>query len=269
MRRSARAVPFSLSATALGGLVQPAARVRVVSAERQATWLDRGFRDFAATPMIGLSYGAAFAAMGWLLTMGLARIGMESLILPLAGGFILIAPLAAAGLYEVSRRREKGLPVSLSISLAALRRNGQVADMGLVLLLIFFAWIQLAMVVFALFFANRPPALGEFYTQVVMAPQGVPFLLTGTVIGGVLAGLAFAVSVVALPMLLDRDVSALAAMQASLRAVWCNRVSMIGWAATLAILAAVGMGVLFFGLAVTLPIAAHASWHAYRDLIER
>lgn len=247
----------------------PVPVIRRVAPDRSAQWLELGFGDFCAHPLIGLAYGLGFAGFGWLLTVGLERLGMGSLILPLAGGFLLVAPLAAVGLYEVSRRREQGAGVTLRATVAAMRRNGQIADMGLVLLLIFFAWVQLALVLFALFYGARPPALDAFVDQVVLAPQGALFLTTGTVLGGVLAALAFAVSVVATPMLLDREVSAIVAMRASLEAVWRNRLNMIGWAATLATLGAVGLACLFVGLAVTMPIAAHASWHAYRDLVER
>ncbi|MCR6632614.1 MAG: DUF2189 domain-containing protein [Magnetospirillum sp.] len=241
--------------------------LKPVSLDRSTTWLERGFRDFAAHPGIGLAYGGVFALMGWLLTFGLAEIGLGSLILPLAAGFMLVAPFLAVGLYEVSRRREDGQGVTLLQAVGALRRNSQMADMGLVLLLAFFVWFQLAMIIFALFFGGHPPALDEFFGQVVLAPQGPAFLLTGTVVGGVVAAIVFAVSVVSMPMLLDRDVSALTAMRTSLKAAWLNRMNMIGWAATLATLGVLGVAALFVGLAVTLPIAAHASWHAYRDLV--
>ncbi|HSV28673.1 MAG TPA: DUF2189 domain-containing protein, partial [Candidatus Omnitrophota bacterium] len=98
---------------------------------------------------------------------------------------------------------------------------------------------------------------------------GSLFLLTGTLVGGAIAALAFALSVVSMPMLLDRDVSVLTAMRTSLRVVWLNRRNMIGWAATLATLGLLGIAFFFAGLAVTLPIAAHASWHAYRDLVKK
>jgi uncharacterized membrane protein len=245
----------------------PLPEIRRVSVERSTTWLDRGFGDFVAHPGIGLVYGTVFALFGWLLTFGLAEMGMTALILPLAGGFMLVAPLLAVGLYEVSRRREAGEQVTLLQALGAVRRNGQMADMGLVLLLLFFVWIQMAMVIFALFYGSQPPAMDEFFSQVLMAPQGVAFVATGTVIGGIIAAMAFAVSVVSMPMLLDRKVSALTAMRTSLKAVWLNRMNMIGWAATLATLGFLGVAFLFIGLAFTLPIAAHASWHAYRDLV--
>ncbi|HLO76651.1 MAG TPA: DUF2189 domain-containing protein [Magnetospirillum sp.] len=246
---------------------QPLPPLRPVSLDRSTTWLERGWNDFVAHPGIGLAYGSVFALMGWLLTFGLAQFGMGSLILPLASGFMLVAPFLAVGLYEVSRRREAGEPVTLAHAVGALRRNSQMADMGLVLLLAFFVWFQLAMIIFALFFGGRPPALDEFFSQVVLAPQGPAFLITGTVVGGVVAALVFALSVVSMPMLLERDVSALTAMRTSIRAVWLNRMNMIGWAATLATLGILGVSFLFVGLAVTLPLAAHASWHAYRDLV--
>ncbi|MGE5546121.1 MAG: DUF2189 domain-containing protein [Solirubrobacterales bacterium] len=243
--------------------------VRHVGVERSTQWLERGFADFRAHPVIGLSYGLVFAACGWLLTVGLAGLGMGSLILPLAAGFMLIAPLAAVGLYEVSRRRQEGTDRGLGLPavLGAIRRNGQMADMGFILLLLFFAWCQLAMVLFAAFYGGSAPALGDFWGQVVMAPQGFAFLATGTVVGGIVAAIAFTLSVVSMPMLLDRDVSVLTAMRTSVRAVWLNRLNMIGWAATLATLGILGISLFFVGLAFTLPIAAHASWHAYRDLV--
>ncbi|MBC7905543.1 MAG: DUF2189 domain-containing protein [Rhodospirillaceae bacterium] len=247
--------------------LEPLPAIRQVTVDRSTTWLERGFNDFRAHPGIGLAYGAVFAALGWLLTFGLAELGMGSLILPLAAGFMLVAPFLAIGLYEVSRRREAGEPVTMMQALGAVRTNGQMADMGLVLLLLFFAWFQVAMIIFALFFGGRPPAMDEFFTQILMAPQGIPFLMTGTIIGGVIAAIAFALSVVSIPMLLERKVSALTAMRTSLKAVWLNRMNMIGWAATLATLGFLGVSFLFIGLAVTLPIAAHASWHAYRDLV--
>jgi uncharacterized membrane protein len=111
--------------------------------------------------------------------------------------------------------------------------------------------------------------LDAFASQVMAAPQGVLFLAVGSGLGAALAALAFAVSAVSVPMLLDRDVSALTAVRTSLAAVWLNRKVMVGWAATLATLGGLGLAFLFVGLAATMPIAAHASWHAYRDLVGR
>lgn len=246
---------------------QPLHEIRPVGVERSALWLERGFNDFMAHPAIALAYGGTFALLGWFLTFGLASIGMDSLILPLASGFMLVAPLAAVGLYEVSRRRERGEDTSFAQAIAAVAHNRQIADMGLVLMMLFLVWFMLAMVIFALFFSGSPPSLTEFIPQVLGAPQGAAFLITGTLVGAVVATVAFTISVVSIPMLLDRDVAVLTAMRVSVRAVWLNRRNMIGWAATLAALGLLGIAFFFVGLAFTLPVAAHASWHAYRDLV--
>lgn len=263
MRQSQQPLPFGAGLLGDG----PMPTLRRISAEQSATWLERGFSDFIRHPGIGLTYGALFAMVGWLVSGGVVRIGMGSLLLPLACGFLLMAPFLAVGLYEVSRRSERGEPVSFGHVLGAFRRNTHMADMGLVLLMIFFAWSQAAMIVFALFFGGEPPSLQTFFSDILSEPHGTAFLVAGSVVGLGLAGLSFSVSVVAIPMLLDRPVSALFAMRVSLRAVWLNRLNMIGWAATLALLGGLGMSLLFVGLAVTLPIAAHASWHAYRDMV--
>jgi uncharacterized membrane protein len=268
MRRSqslaaARRGPFPIAS-------QPVPQPRFVTAERTTSWLGRGWQDFVAHPRVGLAYGVFFAFVGWLLSYGLVQMDMGSLILPLASGFLLVGPLAAIGLYEVSRRHERGLDTTLMDALLAVRRNGaQIADMGLVLLLFFFAWVQLSMILFALFYGGKPPGLETFTHDVILSGTGFPFLATGTLVGGSLAVLAFALSVVSMPMLLDRDVTTLTAMRASLMAVALNWKNMIGWAATLASLTFLGLGFFFVGLAITLPVAAHASWHAYRDLVER
>lgn len=247
----------------------PMPDIRPVGVERSVLWLERGFADLMANPVIGLTYGGVFALFGWVLTFGLAGIGMDSLILPLASGFMLIAPFGAVGLYEVSRRRERGERVTFAQAVAAVARNRQMADMGLVLMMLFLVWFLLAMVIFALFFGGSPPSLTDFIPQVLGAPQGTAFLVTGTLVGAAVAVVAFAISVVSIPMLLDRDVAVTTAMRCSVRSVWLNRRNMIGWAATLATLGVLGIAFFFVGLAVTLPVAAHASWHAYRDLVGR
>jgi uncharacterized membrane protein len=241
-----------------------------VTVEQSSLWLQRGWADLLAHPAIGLGYGSAFAAIGWLLTFGLAAMDMGSLILPLGSGFMLVAPLAAVGLYEVSRRRELGQQVTLWQALSAVGRNGRgIADFGLLLMLLFCAWIELALVLFALFYGSHPPSLEHFLGSVVLSGNGVPFLVLGTLVGGLMASVAFALSVVSMPMLLDRKVSVTTAVVCSVRAVWLNRRVLIGWAATLVTLTFCGMAAFFVGLALTLPVAAHASWHAYRDLVEK
>lgn len=250
------------------GKTPTALSIRRVAVEEPTAWLEAGWRDLWRAPAASLAYGLVFAAIGWGLAFGLSAAGLSSLMLPLAGGFVLVAPLAAVGLYEISRRLELGEPAGLGDALAAWRRNGeQIGLMGVALLLTLFAWIVVALVLFAIFFRGAPPSLAAFAAQLVMSADNIPFLIIGTVVGGALAAFAFAISAVSLPMLMDRDVTVVEAMAASLAAVRRNATVMIGWAATLAVLAGLGLATFFVGLIVTLPLAGHASWHAYRALI--
>lgn len=242
--------------------------IRKVAIEEPTAWLEAGWRDLWHAPAVSLSYGLAFAAAGWLLAFGLVSAGLGSLILPLAAGFLLIGPLAAVGLYEASRRHARGETVRLRDAVFAWRRNAdQIGLMGVALLVALFVWIQVALVLFALFFQGSPPSLAAFGAELVSSLDNLPFLILGTAAGGALAALVFAISAVSLPMLLDRDVTAFDAIAASIAAVRRNAAVMIGWAATLALLGSIGIATFFVGLIVTLPLAGHASWHAYRALV--
>lgn len=246
-----------------------AAPVRAVSIEQSARWLALGWHDIRRSPTVSLSYGGLFVAISLLLTFGMVQAGLGSLILPLAAGFLLVGPLAATGLYEISRRHATGEPVDLSIALTAGHRNlNQIAYMGLVLLVAMFAWIQVALIIFALFFQGSPASLGAFAGDLLQSADNIPFLLVGTAAGGILAAAVFAVSVVSLPMLLDREVGVATAIATSLAATRRNWRMMIGWAATIVVIIGAGILPLFLGLIIALPLIGHASWHAYRDLVE-
>lgn len=242
--------------------------IRRVTVDQSALWLAAGWRDMKANPAVSLFYGALFVIGGYALVFGLKQMGMESLIFPLLGGFLLVAPVLAVGLYETSRRRENNETVGIGMCAAAFRRNPiQLASFGLVLLILYLTWLMLALLIFAAFYNDRPPALDSFLIEILVAPQAPLFLIVGTAVGGVLAGLAFSLSVVALPMMLDRDVSVIYAMATSIEAVRKNTKVMIGWAAMIALITFVGMATFFLGLAIAVPVVGHASWHAYRAMI--
>ncbi|EKV28423.1 hypothetical protein C882_0997 [Caenispirillum salinarum AK4] len=242
--------------------------IRRVTVDQSTLWLAAGWRDFKANPVVSLVYGLLFTIGGYALVLGLGQMGMQSLILPLVGGFMLVAPILAVGLYEASRRREANETVRVGICISAFRRNPiQLASYGLTLLILYLTWLMLALLIFAVFYNERPPALDSFLIEVLVAPQAPLFLIVGTAVGGVLAWVAFSISVVALPMMLDRDVSAIYAMAASVEATRKNTKVMIGWAAMIALITLVGMATFFVGLAIALPLVGHASWHAYRAMI--
>jgi len=243
------------------------ARVRLVPADRPWTWLARGWGDLTRALPVSLAYGIGLVIVSAALTLGLARTGLVYLFLPLVGGFFIVAPLIAVGLYETSRRLERGEPVSLAIALAAWRRPKQVALMGAVLLLINLVWIRVAMLLYALFFSGVNPTLENLVQVLLFSEDSIPFLVVGTLIGAGFAAATFAVSAVSIPMLLDRDVSVMTAILTSIAVVRTNWQAMALWAALIVALTAAGIATLFLGLAVAMPLVAHATWHAYRDLV--
>jgi uncharacterized membrane protein len=243
-------------------------RTRLVSEEHPWQWLSAGWRDLRRAPQVSLAYGAVISGVSFLLTAGLYLTDLLYLLLPLAAGFMFVGPLVAMCFYEVSRRLEAGRPVSVAGVAIAWRGNfSQIAGMGLVLMLFMLVWIRLATLIFALFFTGTPASWEALVNIVFFSLDGIPFLVVGTIIGGVLAALAFAISAISLPLLLDREVSVITAIGVSAEAVLRNWRVMIGWAGLIVLFTAGGLATAYIGLIVTLPLLGHASWHAYRDLV--
>ena len=190
------------------------------------------------------------------------------LILPLTAGFMFTAPVLAVGLYEGSRRHERGQPVGLGATRAALGRNPtQIAFMGALLMLFLYGWLRVATLLFALFFSMNLPPLGQFLSTAFLAPENLDFALTGTGIGAIMAAIVFGLSAVSLPMLVDRPVDAITAAITSMRACCANPVTMALWAGVIVALTLVAAAPGFLGFIVVLPVVGHATWHAYRDLV--
>jgi uncharacterized membrane protein len=245
-------------------------RVRRIELDRPWSWLAAGWRDLRGAPGVSLAYGVLFAVLGYLITLGLWLAGMAFLILPMVCGFLIVGPLLAVGLYEVSRRLGAGEPVSLAATILAWQRNpGQIGLMGVVLLLFLFFWIRLAALIFMLFFGLAPPSFGDLFAQTFLDPGALPFLIVGTAVGGVLAVVAFAISAISIPYLLDRpEANVFTAIATSVTAVRENPGPMLFWAVLIVVFAAAGLVTLYVGLILTLPLIGHATWHAYRDLVE-
>lgn len=247
---------------------QPAPPIRKVTVDQSARWLARGWQDLWSCPQVSLTYGAVFAIAAWLLFYGLSRMGMGSLILPLTAGFMLIGPLAAVGLYEVSRRHDHNQPVTLAHAFGVFGRNAsQLLVVGLALMLALLTWAMVAMWIFAAFYQSAPPTLGTFLTDTLAADQAPLFLLVGTVAGGILAAAVFAISAISLPFLIDRDGGPVHAMAVSVTAVAMNWRMMIGWAAMIALITGFGLATFYVGLIIALPLVGHATWHAYKAII--
>jgi uncharacterized membrane protein len=260
---SGRKSPHAAAPAAGGSLA-----VKTVSLDRPWAWLTSGWQDMRAAAHVSITYGLVFVIVGFLLAALLYALDLFYFVLPLAAGFMLVAPILAVGLYEVSRRLAEGKTVTMATPLEAWQRNmNQIALMGLVLMLFLLAWIRLATLIFALFFAKTPPHIGEFIETVFFSWTSAPFLVVGVGIGAVLAALVFAISAISVPMLLDRDTNIFSAIGTSVQVVLKNPGPMLVWAVLIVVFTAAGLATLFVGLAITLPLIGHSTWHAYRDLI--
>lgn len=243
--------------------------VRRVSLEAPWTWLARGWRDLRRVPQISLLYGAFFVAVASVILLGLSQFGAQSLMIVLSAGFLLVSPLLAVGLYEASRRIEAGQPVTFrDVLFVSTASPGQLMFLGLLLGFLFLVWVDLAIFIFAMFFGPQPfPPLDAFVPTLLLTWFGVAMLVVGTLAGGVMAGIVFSISIVSIPLLMTRQVNAVTAMVASLQVVSENGKPLLLWAVLIVALTALGFLAGLIGLAVTFPLLAHASWHAFRDLM--
>lgn len=232
--------------------------------------LRAGWRDFKAEPYYGAFFSLVYVACGWLLVFAFTFKGQLWWTLPASAGFPILGPFIACGFYEISRRREAGEPLVLrEILLTVLRqKDRQIPSMAAVIVVFFLFWNFLSHMIFALFLGqatltNVTSSLGVFLT-----PQGLAMLAFGTVVGAVFAGVLFSLTVVSLPMLLEREVDFVTAMLTSMALVRQNPVVMLAWGAFIATCLFAGMVPLFFGLMIALPVLGHASWHLYRRALE-
>jgi uncharacterized membrane protein len=227
-------------------------------------WLARGGRDFLRAPLIGLFYGAAFMVMGWALAAVYRN--APAYVLALAAGFLLVGPILCLGLYRVSQQLEGGERPAFGDSLLAFEsRIGPLAIFGFVLLVLEMLWGRATLVVFAVSFDGMPDFKGSL--RALIDPANLNFIVAWLAVGAVFAGLIFAVSVVSIPMLLDRPVDAITAGLTSLRLVLSQPGVMLLWGALITLLVVAAMLPWFAGLLVVAPVVGHASWHAYRAAV--
>ncbi len=242
-------------------------RVRRVTFDQPWEWLAAGWRDTWNTPLASLFYGLVFVVMGYYLTAMVKE--RFHLALALTTGFLLVGPFLAMGLYDLSRRLEKREPATLLASLFAWRGNTMaILLFGIVIGLIMIVWARLSALLFAAILLSSTPAVENTTANIFFSGDGLKFLIVFIAVGAVLAGLVFTISVVSIPMLMDRKIDFITAVLTSITAVRANRGPMFLWAALIVIFTGVGLATFYLGLAITMPLIGHATWHAYRDLVE-
>lgn len=234
--------------------------------------LRRGYADLAAFPSYPVFLCLIYPIVGFALG-GLAfGKNMLPLIYPLATGFALIGPIAALGLYEMSRQREAGNEPDVTHLFDVVKSPSMPAILAVSALLIalFVAWIATANALYTAVMGQYwPQDPVEFIRNIVTTREGWILIFFGNIIGAVFAVVAFALSVVSFPLLVDRDVGAAAAVETSLRAVGTNSGPLTVWGIVVAALLFIGSIPFFLGLAIVLPLLGHATWHLYRKVVER
>jgi uncharacterized membrane protein len=253
-----------------GSIERPVPAIRRIGLRDLRDALARGVDDFRAMPSHVIFLSMLYPAVGLVLARLSFGYDVLPLLFPLVAGFALLGPFVALGLYELSRRREQGLPVHWKDAFGVLRSHSRdsIALLGGLLTVLFLIWLAVAEGLYQNLFGYGPPSsLSAFVADVFGTPHGRTLLLVGNGIGFLFALVVLIISVVSFPMLLDRDVGAVCAVQTSVRAVMANPIAIAGWGLIVAVSLAAGALPFFIGLAVVLPILAHATWHLYRKIV--
>lgn len=278
--------PFEMAVSGLGAAISDAGRtlaearprsaaaaeipeIRRIGAQDVMDSLRRGAADVGAARDDVLFIALIYPLAGVLIASAALDNRLTPLVFPLVSGFALLGPLAAVGLYEISRRRERGEPVSVSTPLAVFRSPafGDILRLGAVLLAVFFAWLVAAWAIYAAIFGPEPPAsTAAFVNDVLTTPAGWTMMAVGILVGALFAAAVFVLSVVSFPLMLDRHVPMSTAVQASIRAVRASPKAMAMWGLIVAGLLVLGSLPALVGLIFVMPLLGHATWHLYRKV---
>lgn len=228
--------------------------------------LGKGWSDFKKAPTYGIVFGGVFAALGIVLYLQFVVWQSDISIIPLAAGFPLIGPFVAVGMYEVSRLIGRGESVSWISVLQAVyaERKRQIPSIAFVVLFIFLIWVYMAHLVFALSFGLKPLTNVMSSTDILFTQEGMTMLIMGTVVGGFLSFILFSITVVGIPLLVDREIDVVTAMITSFSLVLNNALVMLSWGVFVGVLLLLAMTPIFLGLIVVLPVLGHATWHLYK-----
>lgn len=231
-------------------------------------WLKQGWSDLWANPVPSLLYGVGVFLSSVFVVWLLLRFRLDYALFPALAGFLVVGPLIANGLYVKSRNLEAGKRTTLGEMLFVKPRSLVSSFfMGVILLMLFLLWNRAAVLLWALFFGVQPfPGMDEIVATLFTTPTGLALLLVGGAVGALFAAFSFAISVFAVPMLLEERADALTALGISMAMVWNNRPVMIAWGAIVLILFLLSIATALIGLILVFPLLGHGTWHAYRAL---
>jgi uncharacterized membrane protein len=261
----------NVTSIAQSGPASAAPVIRTIGLPELHRALQRGWEDFKAVPSHAIILCIIYPVLGLMLARAVHGYSVLPLLFPLAAGFALLGPFAALGLYEMSRRRERGEPATAWDALEVVRSPsfGAILGLGALLLALFVTWVATAQAIYiAAFGYAGATGISDFADRVLTTPQGWWLIVVGCGVGFLFALVALCISVVSFPLMLDRHAGAGDAMVTSLRAVARNPVPMAVWGLIVAVLLVAGSLPAFLGLAVVIPLLGHATWHLYRETIE-
>lgn len=241
-----------------------------------ASWSDiraalhQGVQDLKHRPGLSIFFGLVYALFGVALIAGLANFNQIWILVSVAVGFPLVAPFLAAGLYEMSRRRSNGTYAAKDIFLVIFnQQRRQFGWMSFLVLFIFWIWAYQVRIVLALTMHYRgSPSLEAFLDSLFNSAGGATFLIVGSIVGALLATALFSLTVVAMPLLLDKDVDVVTAMITSVKTVIQSPVVMLGWGAAIGAMTLLASIPAFAGVIILFPILGHTSWHLYQRLVQ-
>ncbi|WP_420477173.1 DUF2189 domain-containing protein [Noviherbaspirillum sp. ST9] len=239
--------------------------VRSIGMDAPFRWLAAGLGDMKATRLRASFYGLMFMLMGFAI-MGMYETRWQ-LTMGLTAGFFLVGPFLFCGIYWLSRQRELGEKPGLTASMFCWKENpASIGFFAAILTFLMVIWARVSVVIFALFSTRDFPTMQGVIFQ-IFSMTNIPFVIVWFGVGFIFASIAFAISVVSVPLMLDRNTDTMIALFTSVRALWKNAIPLYLWAALIVALVGASLLLSFIPLLVTAPLVGHATWHAYRDLI--
>lgn len=231
-------------------------------------WLSRGWRDLRSAGIYSLRYGVAIVLMSGLITWLVWSTDSLFLLPFLIAGFFIVAPPLGIGLYLMSAHLERGEPLAGCSAYQAWKLNqSQVSMVSAGFTMLMNLWFAASFALFALLYEGNTPPLDNFFSNVFLSDAGAKFAFASLVLGFLLAWCAYAISVITVPMLIDRQVDGFTAIRFSIKSVLGNMPAMMLWAGLIVMIVGLGIATFYLGLVLALPLIGHASWHAYRDLV--